>query len=147
MQNNRRNKNFQTTKISPSRSHSEDNRSYGVLPAPGILESYEEIAPGAVKTILEMARSEQAHRHKWETNYLRVMAYNQRISKLLILTLAVIFLFTSASFMIVGDFLFACIIVVLGFAFLSILVYSVSRSKPKMLNPRQLDERQRRKFK
>jgi uncharacterized membrane protein len=36
----------------------------GPLPPPDILRQYNEIVPGSAETILEMAKNEQAHRHK-----------------------------------------------------------------------------------
>jgi len=40
----------------------------GPLPPPGALEAYEKTSPGAAKTILDMAVSQQQHRQKLETS-------------------------------------------------------------------------------
>lgn len=44
----------------------------GPLPHPHILSGYEELIPGAARTILDMAREEQRHRHNMEN---RATAY------------------------------------------------------------------------
>ena len=118
-------------------SNASKRSSYGVLPAPGILESYEEIAPGSVQKIIAMAASEQEHRHKWENNYLKVMAYNNRVGQLLAFILAIIVIYTSIAFVISHNVLFACVLLVVGFAFLIALTlgscYKKSTSLPFLM--------------
>ena len=70
------------------------NKKNLVLPSPAMLESYEEIAPGAVSKIVDMAKKEQAQRHKWENNYLRSMLIARRTGQLLAFTIAVIISYT-----------------------------------------------------
>ena len=63
MQKRRHNRNHRTFR--PTQSHDgfeTSNSSYGILPAPGILESYEELAEGSVSKIIDMAKLEQEHR-------------------------------------------------------------------------------------
>jgi uncharacterized membrane protein len=136
MERRRHNKNHRTFRPAQNRENFESsNPSYGILPAPGILESYEEIAEGSVAKIIDMAKLEQEHRHKWEMNYLRVMAYNQRVGQLLAFIMAIVVIFTSMSFVMSGEFAFALVIAVLGFAFLITLVYSVSSNKRYVNKP------------
>lgn len=136
MQKRRHNRDNRTFRPTQNRETFESsNPSYGILPAPGILESYEEIAEGSVAKIIDMAKLEQEHRHKWEMNYLRVMAYNQRVGQLLAFVMAIVVIFTSISFVMSGEYVFALIIAILGFAFLITLVYSVSSTRRHVNKP------------
>ncbi len=45
---------------------------YNILPSANILEEYENIAPGSVTKLIEMARKEQEHRHEWQDKHLVV---------------------------------------------------------------------------
>lgn len=44
---------------------------YNLLPPARILGEYENIAPGSVNKLLEMAKKEQEHRHSWQDRYLK----------------------------------------------------------------------------
>jgi uncharacterized membrane protein len=137
MKNHRNHKKFKNTNIKRDISKSAPNKSgsYGVLPAPGILESYEEIAPGSVQKIIAMATSEQEHRHKWENNYLKVTAYNNRVGQLLAFILAIIIIYASVAFVMSHHTLFACALLVVGFLFLIALTLG-SCSRKVMRNPK-----------
>ncbi len=45
---------------------------YNILPPSKILDEYEDIAPGSVDKLLEMAAQEQEHRHVWQEEHLKV---------------------------------------------------------------------------
>lgn len=138
MQRNKRNHNHKYH-YQPKRGHSSE-RSYGVLPPPGILESYEEISPGAVAKILDMARSEQEHRHKWENNYLRAMGYTVRVGILLEFALAIIILFVCIMFSSENKVYLASLTIICGFGFLTAAAFIASYTKKYMLRPRRIDE-------
>lgn len=72
--NNRRpeNRNIRPGQSTNQRSQSSQSRSYhNLLPSPRVLESYEDIAPGSVNKLLELAKKEQDHRHSWQDKYLK----------------------------------------------------------------------------
>lgn len=54
---------------------------YNILPPSRILESYEQIAPGSVDKLLEMAKKEQEHRHSWQDKYLKSHNLSYRIGQ------------------------------------------------------------------
>lgn len=118
-------------------------RNYGILPPPGILESYEEISPGAVSSILEMAHLEQEHRHKWENNYLKAMAYTVRVGILLEFTLAIIILFVCIMLAGDGKTYLASLVAICGFGFLAAVVFIASYTKKYILRPKRTDELER----
>jgi len=60
----------------PNRSH------HNLLPSPKILEEYENMAPGSVNKLLEMAKKEQDHRHSWQDRYLKLYNINYKIGLL-----------------------------------------------------------------
>lgn len=120
--------------------NSQTERGYGVLPAPGILESYEELAPGAVAKIIEMARLEQEQRHIWENNYLRYMAYITKIGQLLGFMLAAIITFAALSLGSDGEYAMAIFISIVGYGYLIISAY-ISFSSRKIL-PRPINRKE-----
>lgn len=111
--------------------------SYGILPAPGILESYEEISPGAVKQILELVQDEQNHRHKWENSYLKTLGNNHKIGQLLIFVLAIVILYSAIALVSANKLLVGVVVSVLGFGFLSILAIANSISSKEVERPRK----------
>lgn len=46
-------------------------RSHMILPPPSILENIEQVSPGSVAILMDMAEREQEHRHDWENRYLQ----------------------------------------------------------------------------
>ena len=63
--------------------HSNSNQRQGrtpniILPPSHILESYEDIAPGSVSKLVEMAKKEQEHRHSWQDKYLKLYNFNYK---------------------------------------------------------------------
>lgn len=117
------------------------NNSFGILPAPGILESYEEISTGSVKTIISMVKSEQDHRHRWENAYLRSMANNHKFGQILIFVLSLIMIYASISFASVGDKLMAVFVIVFGFAFLAVLALANILHKKEATRPQHQHNR------
>lgn len=117
------------------------NNSFGILPAPGILESYEEISTGSVKTIIAMVKSEQDHRHRWENAYLRSMANNHKFGQILIFVLSLIMIYASISFASVGDKLMAVFVIVFGFAFLAVLALANILHKKEATRPQHQHNR------
>lgn len=112
-------------------------RSHNILPAPGILESYEEIAPGSVNKILEMAKEEQEHRHSWENKYLKSMAYTTRVGQLLGFALAVILIYTCIIIAMDGNQNLASVVAFSGFAFLMIAALASAKSRRHIIRPRR----------
>lgn len=49
-----------------------------VLPSPGILESYEELAPGSASKIINLIEKEQKHRAEYENNMLKILQQTQQ---------------------------------------------------------------------
>jgi uncharacterized membrane protein len=107
-----------------------DTRGYNVLPSPGILESYEELAPGSVNKIIEMASLEQEHRQRWENNYLRSMLYFTKVGQLLGFMLAVIITFAGLVLGTDQNYFFGIFITIAGYIYLIVATY-VSSSSPK----------------
>ncbi|MFI4984109.1 MAG: DUF2335 domain-containing protein [Rickettsiales bacterium] len=123
-----------------SRNYREQNyeiRSHNILPAPSILESYEEIAPGSVDKIMEMAKAEQEHRHSWENRYLKSMAYTTRVGQLLGFALAIILIYTCLIIAMDGNETLASVIAFSGFAFLMIAALASARSRRHIARPRR----------
>jgi uncharacterized membrane protein len=112
-------------------------RQNNILPAPGILESYEEISPGSVKIIMDMAKTEQAHRHKWENDYLRAMAYTSRVGQLLGFALAVILIYSCIILSVDRNEQLASVIAFSGFAFLMIAALASAKSRAHISRPRR----------
>lgn len=100
-----------------------------VLPAPGILESYEELAPGAASIIVEMAKQEQEHRHNWENQYLKDMATLTKRGQLLGMALAIIIIYVSTLLAMDGNGLSAAIIAIAGFVFMGMASLAASNAK------------------
>ena len=138
MQNRRRSNNRRNSgrRYDSSRSEKTPN-SNNILPAPGILESYEEISPGSVKLILEMAKSEQDHRHNWENRYLRAMAYTSRVGQLLGFALAIILVYTCMMLAYSDKEGVAAFIAFSGFAFLMMAALSSAKSRKHVVRPRR----------
>ncbi|MCE2993748.1 MAG: DUF2335 domain-containing protein [Alphaproteobacteria bacterium] len=111
------------------------NNSFGILPAPGILESYEEISPGSVKTIISIVKSEQDHRHRWENSYLRSMVNNYRFGQILIFILSIMIIYAAISFVSIGENLMAIFVIVFGFAFLAIVALANMFNKKEAMRP------------
>jgi uncharacterized membrane protein len=55
---------------------------YNILPPVGILEDYEDAAPGSVNKLLEMAEKEQEHRHLWQDKFLRFHRLSYKVGLL-----------------------------------------------------------------
>lgn len=100
-----------------------------VLPAPGILESYEELAPGASSTIVEMARQEQEHRHRWEMQYLKEMSVLAKRGQLLGIALAIIIIYVATLLAMNGNGLSAAAIAIAGFLFMGMASLAASKTK------------------
>lgn len=128
----RKRSNFHHRRYEDNHKQTVEPRGYGVLPAPGILESYEELAPGAVAKIIEMARREQEQRHTWENNYLRYMAYITKIGQLLGFMLAAVITFAALSLGSDGQYGMAIFITLIGYGYLMVAAY-ISFSSRKIL--------------
>lgn len=134
MGNNQRNKSGYGNK---NFSNKETFRQNNILPAPGILESYEEISPGSVKIIMDMAKTEQEHRQQWENRYLRAMAYTSRVGQLLGFALAIIIIYTCIILAMDKNESLASVIAFSGFAFLMIAALASARSRMHVTRPRR----------
>jgi uncharacterized membrane protein len=67
------------------------SKAASILPTAAQLESYEEVAPGSVKKIVDMAVSEQKHRQQWEEKYLIASNNSKRFGQVIgVITIAVI---------------------------------------------------------
>lgn len=108
-----------------------------IIPSPGILESYEEIAPGSAGKIVDMAKLEQEHRHKWENNYLKAMAYTARVGQLLSFALAIIIVYTCLIFAKDESYGLAIVVAIMGFAFLAAATFASSNSKKHIHRPKR----------
>ncbi len=105
--------------------------SKSILPEPKILMGYEKLSKGAAQTILDIIRSEQEHRQRWENNYLKTLSHNYRMGQLLIFALAVIIVYVSIAFVMVQDRAVAIVVVLAGFGFLSLV--AIINTSPKNL--------------
>ena len=75
--NNRRPVSRNNNHSSAPRSNNRDN-SHNILPPSRVLESYEDIAPGSVNKLLELAKKEQEHRHSWQDRYLKFHSFSYK---------------------------------------------------------------------
>jgi uncharacterized membrane protein len=66
---------------------------YNILPPTNILEEYEDLAPGSVNKLVEMAKKEQEHRHEWQENHLMVHGKIHKWGQIFAFTYNVILLF------------------------------------------------------
>jgi uncharacterized membrane protein len=123
------------------RDRSDQKKSPGFLPPPGILESYELIVPGSVDKILEMARLEQEHRHNWEMKYLRQMAYSTRIGQLLGFALAIIIIYGCIISVVSQNYFVATLVAVSGFGFLIATALASFRSMKPIMRPRRMEDK------
>ncbi len=114
-----------------------DFRPHNILPSPGILESYEEIAEGSVNKILDMAKLEQEHRHAWENKYLKSMAYTTRVGQLLGFALAIILIYSAMALSLEKQDTLASVIVFSGFAFLMIAALASANSRKHINRPKR----------
>ena len=53
-----------------------------ILPSSEILEKFEDAVPGSVSDLIEMARTEQKHRHNWQEKYLNSHNLSTRIGQI-----------------------------------------------------------------
>jgi len=53
-----------------------------ILPSSEILEKFEDAIPGSVAQLIEMARSEQRHRHNWQDKYLKSHNISTRLGQI-----------------------------------------------------------------
>ena len=51
----------------------------GPLPPPALLKDYDKVKPGLADTIVDMAQSEQEHRHNWESSSLKAQQDDRRL--------------------------------------------------------------------
>lgn len=61
----------------------------GILPAPALLESYEELAPGTVKSFAMLIQNEQDYRHKMEMRQQQILKRTLWISALVLIFLII----------------------------------------------------------
>ena len=52
----------------------------GPIPPPALLKDYDKVKPGLADTIIEMAKDEQDHRHRWESSSLKAHQSDRRLS-------------------------------------------------------------------
>jgi uncharacterized membrane protein len=105
-----------------------EKSAYGILPAPGILESYEEISPGSVSKILELVKKEQKHRQFMEAMNVRLNSLALMVGQLIAGIFALAILYFTAHFLISGAVVSAIVIAFFGFSFL-LLVIRRSRNR------------------
>ena len=105
-----------------------EKSAYGILPAPGILESYEEISPGSVSKILELVKKEQSHRQFMEALNIRLNSLALMVGQLIAGFFALSILYYTAHFLMAGSIISAVVIAFFGFSFL-LLVIRRSRNR------------------
>ena len=115
-------------------------RSHFLLPAPAILEAYENMSPGATERIIEMAELEQKHRHIWEDKALTAYIISNRLGMIFggIVALTVI----SATLYIasIGDTKTAFAIAAFGFGSLTVSSLVTLKVRKFERKPRKLRE-------
>ncbi|MFT6220525.1 MAG: putative membrane protein [Rickettsiales bacterium] len=52
---------------------------YNILPPVTVLEDYEDVAPGSVNKLLDMAEKEQTHRHFWQDKFLKFHGFSYKL--------------------------------------------------------------------
>ena len=103
-------------------------KNQSILPSPAILESYEELAPGMVEQLIKMVEIEQKHRHIYEKQHLKTLAFNNLRNQVLGLMLILSILFFTYRISMTGDNVTAATTSILGFLFLFIVHFK--RFKP-----------------
>jgi len=135
--NKKSNNNYNKNRQSNSRNPRPESRPHNFLPSPGILESYEEISEGSVKKIIDMAESEQQHRHSWENKYLKSMSYTTRVGQLLGFALAIIIVYAALVLHSDLNTVLASVVVFSGFGFLMIAALTTASSRKRIDRPQR----------
>lgn len=112
------------------------DNSFGILPPPGILESYDEIAPGSVKKIIDMVTKEQEHRHKWENNLIRSAVNSHRVTNLVAFIIAIVLVYGFGILVHAKEYLMAVLLLVVGFSYLGLMTYLSGKSSSHNANKR-----------
>lgn len=111
--------------------------SFGILPPPGILESYDEIAPGSVKQIMEMVQKEQEHRHRWENNLIRAATNNHRVANLVAFILVIVIVYGFGILVHAHEYIMGVLLLLVGFGYLTLMTYFSGKSN---LDKNRLDK-------
>ena len=113
-------------------------RSHFLLPPPAILEAYEQMAPGATERLIEMAESEQTHRHKWEDRALRAYVWSNRLGMIFGSLVAISIVLATIYLASLGDNKTA--LAIAAFGFLSLTISSLVTLKVRKFErkPRKL---------
>ena len=124
-------RNFRPRFVNRDKINKEQSKSaYGILPAPGILESYEEISAGSVDKIIEMVKVEQRHRHNLDKMQLQKYAITIWSGQILgAALLAVVILYACMLSISAENYFNAFMVAIGGFGFLAFCAWSSTRSK------------------
>jgi len=87
-----------------------------ILPDPEILEAYDYVVEGSAKDILEMFKTEQAHRHQWERRALRIHMFSTILGQFLGFFIAIAIFVSAAVVGMHGDSTIGAFIWVFGMA-------------------------------
>ncbi|MCI5049603.1 MAG: DUF2335 domain-containing protein [Rickettsiales bacterium] len=90
-----------------------------VLPDPEVLEAYDYVVEGSAKEIIEMFKTEQAHRHQWERRALRIHMMSTVIGQVLGFLIAIAIFVSAAVIGIHGDSTIGAFIWVFGMAIIT----------------------------
>jgi uncharacterized membrane protein len=119
-------------------SYSNRFRPQAILPAPSILQAYEDIAEGSMERLLEMAEAEQIHRHEWENKALAAYVKAHRIGQISGLVIASTILSSTLYVAtVLNDSRLAITIAVGGFLSLAISSVVASKSRRYERKPRR----------
>ncbi|RZI46024.1 DUF2335 domain-containing protein [Rickettsiales endosymbiont of Peranema trichophorum] len=100
-----------------------------ILPPPAILESYEEVSPGTVEKLLDLATIEQKHRHLLQTRSLYLASWTARLGQLCGVAISFGVLYTSYALVLRSEALIGGLVVLSGFCFLSITALLSHRTR------------------
>lgn len=126
--NNRLNKGYKKLSHSLQSDTSTNEKHYrSILPPLEMLEHYEELNPGTINKLLEMARKEQIHRHS--IDLLSIKRYDKfiTIGRLAALCFISIILTIAIILITYGSFLIAAIFIFLSFSCVTIVSYFFSK--------------------
>jgi uncharacterized membrane protein len=113
-------------------------RPQAILPAPSILQAYEDIAEGSMDRLLEMAEAEQIHRHEWENKALAAYVKAHRIGQISGLVIASTILSSTLYIAsVLNDSRLAITVAVGGFLSLAISSMVASKSRRYERKPRR----------
>lgn len=127
--NNCLNKGYKKLSISSQDSYTSLIKKYQhLLPPVEILEYYEELNPGSIEKLLDMAQKEQHHRHDVHLMSINMKNKSQALGRIFFLLLVIVIAITSLVLVLLGSVVVAAVFSFAAFICLTIISYFCSVS-------------------